>query len=242
MGGLRNGHEIADNALVGNGDRAAFLDLAAEEGHHRPIGTQHVAKADGRELGCLAVAALDHHLAQALGRPHHVGGVDRLVGGNQHKAPGAVFLGCYGGVIGAEHIVVDGFRAVVLHQRHMLVRGGVEDHLGPKALEHLMDAVVVTHRGDDGLHVERFAVAALQFLLQVIDGVFIHIQQHQQLGLGFGQLPAQFTADGAAGTSDHHRLALVEGLHVLVLQGNRLAEQQILNIDVAHQALVLRQA
>ena len=38
--------------------------------------------------------------------------------------------------------------------------------------------------------------------------------------------------------SDHHRLALVEGLHVLVLQGNRLAEQQILNIDVAHQALV----
>src|SRR5262249_31049268 len=39
----------------------------------------------------------------------------------------------------AEDVVVDRLEAIVLHQRHVLVRGGVEDDVGPPRGEDVLD-------------------------------------------------------------------------------------------------------
>ena len=45
---LLDGHEVAGDVGVGDGDRAAALDLGVERGEHRAPAAEHVAEADAR--------------------------------------------------------------------------------------------------------------------------------------------------------------------------------------------------
>ena len=71
---------------------------------------------------------------------HNVGGIDRLVGGKLHEALNAVFRSRCQQVLGAENIVLDRLGRADLHQRNMLVGGGMENDRGMIGLKHLVQA------------------------------------------------------------------------------------------------------
>ena len=91
------------------------------------------------------VEGLDDHLAQALAGAHDVGGVDRLIGGNQNKSLAAVGHGGVGRLISTDHVVLDGFAGTDLHQRHMLVSRRVVHDLGLILFKHMGNAAAVPH-------------------------------------------------------------------------------------------------
>ena len=119
--GLGDGHEEARDARVGHRDGAALCNLLLEQRHHRSVGAQYVAKAHGHVVRVLAqgiratVHHLHHHLAQALARAHHVGGVHGFIGADEHEALGAVVERCLSAFERAEDVVLDGLAGAVLH-------------------------------------------------------------------------------------------------------------------------------
>ena len=69
----------------------------------------------GLALLDLGVEALDDHLAQPLAGAHDVGGVHRLVRGDENEPLAAMDHGGIGGFIGADGVVFDGLAGAVLH-------------------------------------------------------------------------------------------------------------------------------
>ena len=66
-----------------------LLIMLLEQGHHAAVAAQDVAEPHRHKFRFAApVHHLHHHLAQALGRAHDVGGVHRLVRGDQQIAHG----------------------------------------------------------------------------------------------------------------------------------------------------------
>jgi len=96
---------------------------------------------------------------------------------------------------------------VRLHQRHVLVRGGVEDDRGPVPGEHLAQARLVADVGDDG-HQLRPVRQPPQALVDLEDAVLAVADQDQLAGLGPGDLAAQLRSDRAAGAGDQYDLVL----------------------------------
>ena len=119
----------------------------------------------------LALQRLADHLGEALGRAHHVRRVDRLVGRYEHElstlpccARARATSAC------RKHVVRHRLeRVLLLHQRHVLVRGGVEDDLRPRRANTSLDAPRVLGVADDrGDGTPRQAVAEL--LLDRVQG------------------------------------------------------------------------
>ncbi len=86
-------------------------------------------------------------LGQVLGHAHHAGGIDRLVGRDHDEFLHGEFVGQLGQLLRAADVVLDRLAGVVLHHRHVLVRGGMEHDVGPMLAENLFQPVAV---GDVG--------------------------------------------------------------------------------------------
>ena len=234
---LGDGHEIAVDLGVGHRDRSAARDLLGELGNHTAGAAQHIAKAHHFHLRAAvagAVQCLARHLGKALGGAHHVGGVHRLVGGDENEAFGAMLLRRRRHPQGAEHIVARGLPGVGhFHQRHMLVSGGVEDQLRLPAEEDFLDAqrvLDVTCKGDD-LDIRSMDAEPL------FDGVereFAGLEQQQARGGEARELATQLAADGAASTGDEHGFASDHALEVRRVDLHRVAPEQVLDLDRAH--------
>ena len=145
---LGDGHKVADNPPVGDGDGAALLNLLLEQGHHGAVGAQHIAEPHGTELGLGILPALENHLTEPLGGAHEVGGVYRLVGGNHHKFLRAVLLRCPHHMIGAEDVVLHCLRGAFFHEGHMLVGRRVEHHLGTVIVKELVNPLLFPDGGN----------------------------------------------------------------------------------------------
>ncbi len=127
-----------------DGDRAAARDLLAEPGNDAATATQHVAETHHDEarapprLPCLTTQRLTDHFSKALGGAHDIGRIHCLVGGDQHETLDLVIEHRLRDAPGAQHIVTHRLpRVGVLHHRHMLVGGGVENHVRPLLAKHL---------------------------------------------------------------------------------------------------------
>ena len=236
--GLGNGHKVADDALVRQRDGATGLDLPLKQRDHRAVAAQHVAEAHRRELRLAALPTLDHHFAQALAGTHNIGGVHGLVRGNQQEFFHAVLLRHFRHVVCTQHVVFQRLHAGMLHQRHMLVRSGVEHDVRPQVAENVIQALHIPNGGDDDLQVQLFAIFADQLLLHIVGIVFVNIQNGQLFRVQGCDLPAQLRADRPAAAGDQHGLPLVKrsGLGILHLDG--VAEQQILDAEVPQLALL----
>ncbi len=155
---LGDGHEIADHLRVSDGHRPSRLDLLVEQGDHGARGGEHVAESHHAEarLRAATMQALQHHLGEALGRAHHVGRIDRLVGRDEHEGLDLGLVRSLGRVPGRDHIVVNALDHVLLDDRHVLVRGRVIDRLDPVGLEDLAHALLLVTVADqaDELHVQ----------------------------------------------------------------------------------------
>ena len=241
LGGLRDRHEVADDALVCDGDGAAVGDLALEQRDDGAVAPQHVAEAGGAEAGHPAAAALDQHLAHALGGAHDVGGVDRLVRADQDEALDAVLLAQLHQVESAEHVVADGFAHVALHERHVLVGRRVQHDIRRVVPEDLLDPGPVADIRDLDPEVQRVPVADPELLLDIVGAVLVDIQDDQPLRLAAGDLAGQLRADGAAAAGDHDLLAPVPGHGLLAQELADGTVQQVLDgkiVDLAAAAVV----
>ena len=129
--GLGDQHEEAAHVGVRDRDRPALLDLLEEPRDHAAVAASTLPKrTTENDVPLPARLRLDDELGDALGRAHHARGVHRLVGRDQDEAIDAVALRRLGEEPRAADVVLDRLAGVLLHQRHVLVRGGVEDDLG----------------------------------------------------------------------------------------------------------------
>ena len=88
------GHSFSTRELLGGDrDRAATTDLLLENGNDAASRAENIAKTSNDEAGGGFLGhRVDVTLSQMLTHPHDAGRIDGLVGGNQHKRHGIVFV------------------------------------------------------------------------------------------------------------------------------------------------------
>ena len=234
LGGLGDGHEVAGDVGVGDGDGAAVGDLLAELGNDAAAGAQHVAEAHQHHgQGGHAVLVLQDHLGQALGGAHDVGGVDRLVAGDVDEALDVEARGHVGQDAGAPGVVAHGLPGVVLFQDgNVLVGGGVVDDGGTVALEDLLQARGVLDVADDG-HEALFGEGALEVFGDAVEGELAQLVDDDLAGLEAGDLAAEFGTDGAAAAGDEDGLAFQHLAQAAGVEADGVATQQVVHVHVA---------
>ncbi len=83
----------------------------------------------------------------------------------------------------AQHIILHRLRQIGFHDRHMFMRGGVEDHLGMKRLEDLIHAHVVGDGADGDMQpVAHAGIDGGKFLVDEVQRIFPMPEQHQRRG------------------------------------------------------------
>ena len=224
---------------MGQGDGSAGADLLLELGHHAAVGAQHVAEADGGELGVgLGVAGLDDHFRQPFGGAHHIGGVDGLICRNEHKALDPVADRGQCRQIGAEHVVFDRLIGAVLHEGHMLVGRRVKNDFRAVKAEDLIQPLLVP----DGADAKNqplgkiLPVFPFQIGVQIVHIVFADIVQHNAFGLQGEELAAQFAADASAAAGDQDGLIPHKGGYLRHIQLLLRTAQQIADVQLPQRA------
>ena len=133
---------------------------------------------------------LHDHLAQPLARAHDICGVDRLIGRYLNELLHAAGIRGTDEVERTEHVVADGLLRAGLHERDMLVRGGVEHDLGTVALHQAHESRAVADRADLDREVKVRTVSEFQLLLNVVGVILIDVEDDELLGGIFRDLAA----------------------------------------------------
>ena len=236
---LGNGHKVANNIAVSDGHGAAGSNLLAKQRNHRTVAAKDIAKSGGDKLGDFAfllgieIERLGVDFRQALGAPHHIGGIHRLIGGHHHKLIHAIFQRQIGNILGTHHIGKHRLGGIDFHHRHMLVGGSVEHEFGSISGESQFHALTILHIAHKEHHI---GIGELVFHLQreVVHRRFGLVHQHDLLGFIGSDLLHDFGADRATSTgNEHHRIANV-GAHERIVEHNGLATQQVFNLHFLH--------
>ena len=117
------------------------------------------------------------------------------------------------------------------HQRHVFVRGRVEDDRRPDPLEELANPPAVADVGDDRLQLER-REHATQLRVDVEDAVFAVADEDEAARFGHRHLTAELGADRPACAGDEHHL-IDDVVQDRVFVPHRLALEQVRDLDVA---------
>ena len=181
---LLDAHEEPGHPGIGHRDRATLGDLPGEGGDDAAPAAQYVPEANGAVGGARGGVGQERLLGQPLRRAHHAGRADRLVGRDLHEAGGAHGHRGIDDVEGAQHVGLRRLERMLLEHRHVLVGSGMEDDLGPEALERLEDGAPV---GDVD---ERLVAGTGHRGRRIVQMGLIVVEEHQQLGLQARDLPA----------------------------------------------------
>lgn len=234
---LRDGHEVADDPLVGDGHRTTLRDLLLEERDDRAVGAEDVTEADRDEVGLrvLPVHHLYDHLTDTLRGTHDVRRVHGLIRGDQDEALHAG-VGCgTGGLQGAHDVVLDRFVRAHLHERHVLMCGRMENHVRLILLHHAADAVRVPAGADEG-HEVQLRVLHEELLLDAVRIVLVNVEDDELLRLVACDLTAELGADGSATASDEDGLPLDHAEDFFVVDLDRFTAEEVEDVDVAELA------
>ena len=228
-----DGHELCGGPV---GDHQVVDLLPVGPG----VGVQ-VRQLRGAALLDLPGKGLDDHLAQPLAGPHDVHGVDGFVRGDQDELAHAVSHGGEGRVVGPDGVVLDGLAGAVLHQRHVLVGGRVEDDVRAVVPHHLFDAAAVADRSDEHHQIQiRVLVGELQ--LDGMGVVLVDVEYDQPLQvLHGGYLAAELAADASASAGNEDGLPLqglpkLPGLHLDGLPAKQILYLDLLQVADGHLA------
>lgn len=235
--GLRDGHEVADDPLVGDGYRTALRDLLLEERDDGAVGAEDVTEADSDEVGLrvLPVHHLDDHLTDPLRGTHDVRRVHGLIGGDQDEALHAGVGRGTGGLEGAHHVVLDCFVRAHLHQRYVLMCGRMEDHVRLILLHHAADSVRVPARSDER-HEVQLRVLHEELLLDAVRVVLVDVEDDELLRLVTRDLTAELGADRSATAGDEDSLSLDHAEDFFVVDLDWFTTEEVEDVDVAELA------
>ena len=174
----------------------------------------------------------DDRLGHRLGGAHHRARVDRLVGRDQDEAPGAGD-GCrLRDDPGGDRVVANRLERVGLHQRHVLVGGGVEDDVGLEALHHLEHPVALLAVGENRLDPGEVPLGG-ELAVDLEEVVLGVIEQDQQPRSDPGDLARELGADRAAGSGDQDDPVTQVGADAIELDHHGLAAEHVLDLDLA---------
>ncbi len=235
--GLRDGHEVADDTLVGDGHRPPLRDLLLEERDDGAVGAEDVTEADRDEVGLrvLPVHHLDDHLTDTLRGTHDVCRVHGLIGGDQDETLHAGVGGGTGGLEGTHDVILDCFVRAHLHERYMLMCGCMEDHVRLILLHHTADTVRVSAGADEG-HEVQLRVLHEELLLDAVRVVLIDVEDDELLRLVACDLTAELGSDGSATAGDEDGLSLDHTEDFFVVDLDRFTTEEVEDVDVAELA------
>lgn len=234
--GLGDGHEVALDLGVGDGQGAALGQLLLEEGDDGAGGAEDVAEADGHEprpgggVRCptrLQIESLHIELGEALGGAHDVGGVDGLVGGDLDEGLGTGGTGGVGDVFRADRVGQHALAGVELDHGHMLQGRGVEDDLWPHLCEDLGDAAAAADVAEEGLALE-VGEARADFVVDLVEVVLGVVEEGELGRIAVGDLADELRADAAAGTGDEDTAADDQAVDGLLVEHGLWAAEQVL--------------
>src|ERR1035437_119539 len=228
-----NGHEVATHLRVGDGHWPSRLDLLEEGGDDGAARAQHVSESHRKEVAAAVLGGGTHDLlGDALGASHYRRGTHGLVRRYQDERLDRTGDRHRDEVGGAEDVVGDGLDDVLLHERHVLVRGGVEDGVGAEPIEHLSEPPGVPQVGDDRHQVGLWEAPAQ--LVGDLEDLVLAVVQDEELGRGKGRdLAAQFGTDGAPGAGDQHDLASHQLADSGEVGDDGVATKEVLDGDLA---------
>src|SRR5215216_523815 len=180
--GLGGDHEIARHLRVGYCHRPPGLYLPPEGRNHAPPAPQHVPKPNRsiKRLRVLLGRRAHEHLRKALGRPHDVYGVNSLIGRDVNELLRPELPGSARHDQGTANIVGDGLGGVQFHERDVLVGGGVEDQMGPEAVEEGAGLLRVRHVAHHQLAARE--ARAGELLVQIVEGALVAVEEDQAGG------------------------------------------------------------
>ena len=231
--GLRQRHEEAGDVGMGHGHGAAARNLLPKAGNHASGAAEHIAESNQDELRARALEALADNLGEALGRAHHAGRIDGLVGGNQHEF---LDLGRHrraGEHPGAIGVVAHRLPGVgVLHQWHVLVRRGMKDDVGRLAVEDLFDQCHMLHIAHHGGE-RQLRKHVGERDLDLVERRLGDIEQHQLAGTESGNLPAKLRADRTSGAGHQHDPVAKPFTEAPAVEHDGIPAEQIIEFHVA---------
>ena len=201
-------HEVAGDVGVGDGDRPAGGDLRGEGVSTEPrLPSTLPNRTDEVRARRPRGARGGEPFGDPLGVAEHAARVGGLVGRDVDEPLDAAACGRVEHGLGADDVGLDRLGRVLLEQRQVLERGGVEDDLGaavarrPRATRGVV-ADVAEH---DVVGVEQRPAVDRQ--LHGVQRGLVAVE-HDQLGRAEPvDLAAQLRADRAAGAGDQHPLA-----------------------------------
>ena len=175
---LRDRHEVARHALVGDRHRAAERDLAAEDRHDRARtsrGRCRSARSRSVVLGQRCCAASTAHSASAFDAPMTVAGVTALSVETSTNAPDALLARDPRHQPRRERVVAHRLDRVELHQPDVLVGGGVEDDRRAVLGEHLAHPLALLAVGEHRRERRRVDVAVVLELALDLEEVVLGV-------------------------------------------------------------------
>ena len=124
----------------------------------------------------------------------------------------------------------------MLHERHVLVSGGVEYDVGTLCLENAFQTYGIANRSDLYVQIQLVVILPQKLLLDGVGIVFVYVQNDKTLGLALGNLAAKLAADRSATARDQHGFACVVRLGGIVIDDERIAEQEVFDVNLAQTA------
>lgn len=130
---LLDAHDETGHLRIGEGDRAAFLDLLVKDGDHGAARTQDVAEAGGGEdrplVAKIAVGGGHELFAHELGGAHHIGGIDRLVGAGEDDLFNLAFTSGIDDILDAVDIGLHRLKRRFLAEDNVLQGGSMKNNV-----------------------------------------------------------------------------------------------------------------
>src|SRR5439155_2473657 len=175
---------------------------------------------------------LNEQLANSLRRTHNARRVHGLVGGNEHEARDALPERGTENIRGPRDIRQDCLLGEALHERDVLVRRSVEDHIGadfrdePEQLRPLADI------HDDRDDVRRIYVGP-QTVQRLEDAVLAPPEEDQPAWPEGKRLARELAPDRAAGASDENAVAAERIRDRAEIDPNWRPAEEILDLDLS---------
>ena len=178
-----------------DGDGLVLTNLFLEKRKHAAVRSEDIAEADRHAAHPFSRPGGENQFSHPLGAAHNVRRVHGFVGRNHYKGRAVGTLGHVQQCQQAEDVVADGLIHIRFHNRHVLVRRGMEHDLDPVGLEYSAHALRVREVGDTEYlaivnTVVVVAVVLGKLMLQVKDPVFILVETQEQFRFVGSDLPA----------------------------------------------------
>src|SRR3954471_22738023 len=179
---------------MSNCERSAFLKLLLEDGQDAAVAAQNIAEPNRYKSSVFMLQSEKDQLGDPLCNTHDIGGSHRLV---RRQHPEIFYLELprdQSGVIGTKYIVDHGLETVVLHHRHMLVSGRMEDGIGPVKREGFAQRTHVQNVPNDR-DIIQLGKSFGKFIAQSEQIVFRSLEQNQLLRVMLGCLSDDLRSD-----------------------------------------------